>query len=133
MAKILVIEDDELARESVVLMLEENGHEVLVADDGDVGMNIFEEAPFDNMPIDIVVTDLIMPNMSGMDVLARVKKQQPDMKVIVISGGGRLTPLSYLDVAKRLGADEVLAKPFRPRDLNASVQTVLDSPSQSVH
>lgn len=122
MAKVLVIEDDELARESVVLMLEENGHEVEMANDGDVGMKLFFKEHFD-----LVVTDLIMPEMNGMDVLMSIKQERPKTRVLVISGGGRLTPISYLDVAKKLGADEILAKPFSARELVASVKMALNS------
>ncbi len=123
MARVLVIEDDELARESVTLMLEESGHEVSMADDGDVGLKMFAEEPYD-----LVVTDLIMPEVNGMDVLSQIKQEHPDTRVIVISGGGRLTPVSYLDVAEKLGADDVLTKPFTAFELTSSAAMVLHSP-----
>ncbi|MEX0299127.1 MAG: response regulator [Kordiimonas sp.] len=124
MARVLVIEDDELARESVTLMLEESGHEVAMADDGDVGLKMFSEEPYD-----LVVTDLIMPEVNGMDVLSQIKQEHPDTRVIVISGGGRLTPISYLDVAMKLGADDVLTKPFTAFELTSSAAMVLHSPA----
>lgn len=133
MAKILVIEDDELARESIVLMLKEKGHEVLTAEDGHIGLDVFEKNQMYQKPIDMVLTDLIMPTISGMDVLSQIKNKQPDTKVVVISGGGRLTPLSYLDVAKRLGADDVLAKPFTLRALNTTIQSVLYSSPKHIN
>lgn len=123
MAKVLVIEDDELARESVTLMLEENGYEVAMADDGDVGLEMFEKEEFD-----AVVTDLIMPQVNGMDVLMQIKQHKPGTRVLVISGGGRLTPLSYLDVAQKLGADDVLTKPFTANDLITSMKMIMSSP-----
>lgn len=123
MTRILVIEDDELARESVTLMLEENGYEVEMASDGDVGLKMFAQEHFD-----LVVTDLIMPEVNGMDVLSQIKQEHPETRVIVISGGGRLTPISYLDVAKKLGADDVLTKPFTAFELTSAAAMVLHSP-----
>tara|TARA_R110002096_G_scaffold332392_3_gene526422 strand:- start:544 stop:936 length:393 start_codon:yes stop_codon:yes gene_type:complete len=123
MTRILVIEDDELARESVTLMLEERGYEVEMADDGDVGLKMFAESQYD-----LVITDLIMPEVNGMDVLTQIKQKHPDTRVIVISGGGRLTPISYLDVAQKLGADDVLTKPFTAFELTTSAAMVLNSP-----
>jgi CheY-like chemotaxis protein len=120
MAKVLVIEDDELARESVSLILEESGHDVIQADDGDVGIQRMQREE-----CDVVVTDIIMPTVDGLGVLAEIKLHHPRTRVIAISGGGRLTPLSWLDVAKKLGADEVLAKPFSAKDLNSCMQLVL--------
>lgn len=124
MTRVLVIEDDELARESVTLMLEEHGYEVAMAGDGDVGLQMFDAEPYD-----LVVTDLVMPAVNGMDVLTKIKQEHPETRVIVISGGGRLTPVSYLDVAKKLGADDVLSKPFTATELATSAAVVLNSPA----
>ncbi len=120
MAKILVIDDDQFAREALLEITEDMGHSVLTANDGDKGMKELRQQHFD-----VVVTDLIMPNMNGIDVLCQIKRDFALTKVIVISAGSSMTPLSYLDQAKKLGADDVLAKPFSYTDLQTSIENAL--------
>lgn len=120
MVKVLVIDDNELARESVTMVLEDQNYEVFQANDGDIGIDMMGLDAYD-----VVVTDLIMPTMHGIDVLCEIKQLYPETKVIVVSGGSRVTPLSHLDLAKKLGADGILGKPFTANELQMSMQAAL--------
>jgi CheY-like chemotaxis protein len=110
--KILVIDDDQLVRYTISKILENAGHQVVVAEDGMRGFALFErEHP------DVVITDLIMPEQEGIETIIRIKRQRPEVRVIAISGGGRLGNLDALGMAQRLGADDVIAKPFAAAEL----------------
>jgi len=120
MARILTVDDDVLALESMKILLEESGHVVVTACDGDDGIKKASLETFD-----LIITDLIMPNKDGIEMLRYMKREHPTVKVIVVSGGGRTSPDAYLDTAMILGADDTFAKPFAAKDLMASVQTLL--------
>jgi CheY-like chemotaxis protein len=80
-------------------------------------------------PVDVVVSDIIMPEVDGIGLLLKLRKQYPQLRVIVISGGGRTQNVDFLRMAKTLGADMALAKPFTPEELQRAVQAVLDGSS----
>lgn len=120
MAKILVIEDEDLVLEAMRIMLEEGGHCVTSAANGQEGMNALKAARFD-----VIVTDIVMPEVDGLELLTEVKKLYPDTKIVAVSGGGRISPSDYLQTAKVLGADCILSKPFAMSDLVNSVNEVL--------
>jgi CheY-like chemotaxis protein len=115
--KILVIDDDQLVRYTISKILESNGHEVIAAGDGMRGFALFEqEGP------DVVIADLIMPEQEGIETIIRIKRVRPEVRVIAISGGGRLGNFDVLGMAQRLGADEVIAKPFNSEALLSRLQ-----------
>ena len=120
MAKILVIDDDELVRSTVAAALEHAKHEVVQASDGQEGVNTFQGGKFD-----LVVTDIIMPEKEGIETIIEIRQRDPQVKIIAISGGGRTSNQIFLDVAKKFGAVDVLPKPFTPKQLVTMVQTVL--------
>jgi DNA-binding response OmpR family regulator len=120
MARILVIDDDELVRATVKAALEFADHEVVTANDGQAGVDTFKEGTFD-----LVVTDIIMPEKEGIETIIELRQHKPDVKVIAISGGGRTSNQIFLDVAKKFGAVDVLGKPFTPKQLLASVEKAL--------
>jgi CheY-like chemotaxis protein len=66
---------------------------------------------------DIVVTDIVMPEREGLETIMAIKSARPDVPILAISGGGRIGAPPFLDLARRLGADDVLAKPFRTAQL----------------
>lgn len=107
MARILVIDDEELVRFSIADILAEAGHEVFEAENGREGIDVLRE-----QPVDIVITDLLMPEQEGLETITTLRSQWPDLPVIAISGGGRTGNLDFLDSAKKLGASATLAKPF---------------------
>jgi CheY-like chemotaxis protein len=112
MQKILVIDDDVLVRDTIVRILDRKGYQVLVAEDGARGLRLFRsEHP------DLVITDIIMPEKEGLETIRDIRGECPDAKIIAISGGARLGNLDFLQFAGKLGASEMIAKPFDPTDL----------------
>jgi DNA-binding response OmpR family regulator len=120
MARILIIDDDELVRATVKAALELAEHEVVVAENGERGVAMFGGAAFD-----LVVTDIIMPEKEGIETIIELRQRDPTVKIIAISGGGRTSNQIFLDVAKKFGAVDVLAKPFTPKQLLATVEKAL--------
>ena len=94
MRKILIIDDEPYILLMLKKMLEKAGYEVDMASNGQQGMELFEK---DNA--DLVITDIIMPDKEGLEIILEMKKQRPDLKIIAISGGGRISPESYLECA----------------------------------
>ncbi|NNF99001.1 MAG: response regulator [Desulfobacteraceae bacterium] len=120
MARILVIDDDHQVQKMLKQMLEREGYEVAVANDGNEGLDSYR-----NTPYDLVITDLIMPEKEGVETILDLKKEFNDVKIIAISGGGRNTPDQYLKVAKQLGALQTFAKPIKRNDLVQSIRDLL--------
>ena len=116
MAKILVIDDDPLVRNTVARVLRHRGYAAILAEDGHKGLKLFQsEAP------DLVITDIIMPDREGIETIREMRAARPEVKIIAISGGGRLRNLDLLAMAGKLGADEIVAKPFDAAELVAPV------------
>jgi len=112
MTKILVIEDNPIVRSTVGRVLQAGGYEVISADDGLEGVAMFhKERP------DLVVTDIIMPEQEGIETIRQILAEKPATKIIAISGGGRIGNTDFLQIARKIGAAEVLPKPFDPEDL----------------
>ena len=120
MALILVIDDSEICRALVRRMLERERYRVIDAADGDAGIECFaREAP------DLVITDIIMPNREGIETIREIRRMRPNARIIAMSGSVGSGSL-YLEAAKRLGADEVLVKPFPHTLLTSTVHRLLD-------
>lgn len=111
--KVLVIEDNADLRNLVRLALEGAGHEVLTAAQGQEGL-----AYLNGHPVDAVVTDLFMPEMDGIEVIAALRRRFPGVKVVAMSGR---PGVDYLAVAKELGAARILRKPFIMDELLSAV------------
>lgn len=123
MARILVVEDDDLSREIVRELLEYAGHDVMEAPDGVVALRLLS---YDEKRYDLVVTDLIMPKKDGMELITEIKRDYPRIKIIAVTGGDENFPaLSYLRTSKSMRADYVLSKPFRNKELLKAVDEVL--------
>ena len=120
MTRILVIEDDEDVRNLLRDMLEEEGYDIVVAEDGHAGARIWREEA-----VDLVITDIFMPKKDGIEIIAELQLDYPDVKVVAISGGGRLDPDTYLASAELLGAISSLPKPFGRKELLREVRTAL--------
>lgn len=116
MARILVIDDDEQVRSLLEKVIALAGYDVVSAADGVVGLQENERTPFD-----IVITDIIMPEKEGIELIMELKRDYPDVRVIAISGGGRFSPFSYLQTAKKLGADFTFEKPVDLEDLLSAI------------
>ncbi len=120
MNTILIIDDDESMLTSLKEMLIREGFNVLAAKDGKEGLNLFN----DNQ-VDLVITDIVMPEKEGLETIMAMRKASKDIKIIAISGGGRQEPEGYLHVAKSLGARYTFTKPFKRDDLLGAVYELL--------
>ena len=120
MSRILIIDDEQPVRSVFRRALERAGHEVSEAGDGQAGLKQIAASSFD-----LVVTDIVMPEMEGIEFILQVRREQPGLKVIAMSGGGRVAPKAYLDMARAAGAVSVLAKPFTIEALLAAVDAAL--------
>jgi CheY-like chemotaxis protein len=120
MAKVLVIDDDAAMRRMVVRALSAKGHDVTEAENGLDGLVAMEDAK----PA-VMITDILMPKTEGIETITKAKERFPKTKIIAMSGGGISRNLMFLDVARALGVDATLVKPFRPADLVAAVTKVL--------
>jgi len=120
LARILVIDDQEPIRRIVRRALEQNGHEVYDASDGELGMEILESQSFD-----LVVTDIFMPGQDGIVTLRQIRTRFPALKVIVISGGDSTGLMDLRQDAELLGAVSTLQKPFNAREIMDKVRDAL--------
>lgn len=121
MARILIIEDDDQFRELVRKMLEKAGYQdIEEAANGNIGMKLFRKNPFD-----LIITDVIMPDKDGIEVITGLAGNFPGVKIIAMSGGGNITAQSYLQMARDLGACRTLEKPFQYADLIGALQEIL--------
>ena len=116
MAKIIVVEDDIHILELLTRVLNKNGHEVLAAYSGLDGLR---QATIHQT--DILITDLQMPEMDGLQLIAEIKLKFPDAKIIAMSGNKK----EYLDTAKTLGAAITLSKPFQNKALIEAVDSLI--------
>lgn len=114
MLRILLVDDDELFRPMLRATLLKMGHQVREADDGDQAMLMFEQEP-----AEILITDIILPGKEGLEIIGMFKSRFPELKVIAISGAGRVVETNYLKLATAEGADAVLEKPFSKEQLAA--------------
>jgi YesN/AraC family two-component response regulator len=121
--KILIIDDEESIRRVIRQSLEKNGYEVLDAPNGRDGLKIYHEA----LP-DLVITDIIMPEMEGLETIMALRRGNPKVKIITISGGGA-KGFNYLPTALKLGALRAIAKPFTQRELLRTVFDLLEADS----
>ncbi len=120
MARILVVDDEVLVRMTLRQMLEADGHEVEEASNGRDGVALQAEQDFD-----LVLTDIIMPEQEGIETIVHLRRRNPQLKIIAISGGGRTKNMDFLKIAAHVGADETLAKPFSTSELTSAVNRCL--------
>jgi CheY-like chemotaxis protein len=118
--RILVIDDEEAVRLIVREMLILEGYEVEIAANGKVGLQLFRSDP-----TDLIITDIFMPEMEGLETIRELHREYPGVKIIAMSGGGESGMLSFLSYAKRFGALRTLRKPFSREELLANVQELL--------
>ncbi|MGH6962476.1 MAG: response regulator [Dongiaceae bacterium] len=126
MARILVIDDDELVRQTVKMMLEAGGHEVALAAHGGDGLKKFRLRPYD-----LVVCDILMPEKEGVETVKELRQLTRTTPIIAMTGGppiqvgaNRGGDVDYLHMAKALGATQTLRKPFIAAQLRALVRDV---------
>jgi len=120
---ILVVDDEPGIRELLSMMLEAAGHTVAVAEDGVQAPKILA-----THPVEVIITDLLMPERDGLEFITEVRKKYPGIKIIAMSGGGHIARDSYLRIAKNFGAHFLLEKPFSQAGVLNAIETVLKLP-----
>ena len=123
MQSILVIDDDKLMCLAVARILSSAGYEVAQAFNGDDGLQMCRNRKFD-----LVITDLIMPDKEGIQIIRELRKEDSGIRIIAMSAGGRGGATDYLKWARLMGAKECLSKPIKREDLLHAVTTVLGLP-----
>lgn len=123
MATILLIEDEPQIRWLYKTFLEGDGHDIIEADNGDVGLKLYRQSP-----TDLVITDIIMPEKEGIETIMELRRDFPLAKIIAISGGGKTTTTdTCLHLAGGVGATATLAKPVGRDELLDAVRNILAS------
>ncbi len=115
---VLVIDDDTEIREMIRKMLINENYKVVEAINGMEAFKILDN----KLKIDIVITDIIMPEKEGLETIRELKKDYPHIKILAISGGGKGSAQNYLSMAKAMGANLTLSKPFSLQELLESVR-----------
>jgi YesN/AraC family two-component response regulator len=108
MAHILLVDDDALVVETLSNAITNKGHTLVTATNGDEGMKKFAEDKFD-----LVITDIIMPEKEGIEMIMEMRRLAPGTRIVAISGGGRTGNVNFLEMAGKLGATAILKKPIR--------------------
>jgi len=127
MARILIIEDDDQTRSMLRQVLEREGYEVVDAPDGREGIRLYR-----GKPTDLIITDIIMPEKEGIETIMELKRDFPDVKIIAMSGGGRIGPDEYLHVAKKLGAQRTFAKPVEREEMLKAIRELLTRTNRKI-
>lgn len=120
LARILLVEDDAAIRRLLAIHLADAGHDVVEAADATDALDRIERDA-----IDAVVTDILMPDMDGLELILAVRRRGLDLAILATSGGGAMNPADILGRAAALGADTVPRKPFRAEQLHNAVNAIL--------
>ncbi|MGB5719086.1 MAG: response regulator [Woeseiaceae bacterium] len=131
MKKILLIDDETHVRDSIARVLSREGYDVETAANAEAGLTMLADAKYD-----VLISDIIMPGIDGVEAIRRARDAQPDIKIVAISGGGNfghkayepnaITTTAYLQSAAEAGADWVITKPFERRTLVESVRRLFE-------
>ena len=116
--RILVVEDDVQVRKMVCKVLNNQGYDLAEAANGKEVFKILRN----KVNIKIVVADIIMPEKDGLETIQELKRDYPDIKILAISGGGKISAQNYLILAQKVGADLILKKPFDKQELLDAVK-----------
>ncbi|MCX7048102.1 MAG: response regulator [Candidatus Sumerlaeota bacterium] len=120
MAYILVADDELVIRQILRETIEADGHEVGLASDGNEVMRMVRE----RLP-DLAILDIIMPDKEGLETIMEIRREFPALPVIAMSGGAKVGPQSYLELAQRFGARRALSKPFNISELRQAIKDLL--------
>ena len=125
MKRILIIDDEESALDLLRRILEQEGHEVAAARNGQEGVEIFRRQQFD-----LVVTDMVMPVKDGLKTILELRRVDPAIPLIAISGGGAIAKERYLNVAGYIEGVCTLPKPFSRVELLSAIDKLLNPPAE---
>ena len=126
MVSILLVEDDDELRTLLKLLLTSSGYEVREAPNGTRACAMYQRHRFD-----LVITDLVMPDIDGLEVIMELLRRDKSAKIIAISGGGQDRGKEYLRIAQKLGAQLTLSKPFSNEQFLEAVSLVLENSAKS--
>ncbi len=118
MSRILVVDDEELVRTLTVQVLERAGYEVVGAGDAQLALDLLEEGRFD-----LVLSDVVMPGLSGVELLNELRDTQPDLPVLLMTGGSPQPERTTR--ALELGANGIVYKPYAHSELLEAVRAAL--------
>ncbi len=120
MTHILIIDDEQPIRLMLRKLFESEGYTVTEASNGREGLKRYHENP-----ADLIITDIIMPDKEGTETIMELKKENPAIKIIAMSGGGKNKPDGYLHTAKLLGAKQTFEKPIRKDALLEAIKKLI--------
>jgi YesN/AraC family two-component response regulator len=122
MSKVLVVDDEDSVRKMLRTMLKNDVDEIIEAANG-----IEAKALCLNSDIDLIITDIVMPEKHGVDLVMELKQEMPNLPIIAISGGGGVTGrFDYLEIVNLMGVNKVLSKPFEAKELRDMVHEILE-------
>jgi len=120
LALVLIVDDDPQMLRLLTDVVELDNHDVLLAQDGSLAVDYFE-----HQQPDLMITDILMPNKEGLELISEVREKFPKTKIIAYSGGGSSDPESYLEFATGMGADRVFSKPMPLAELREEIKGLL--------
>jgi two-component system response regulator AtoC len=120
---IVLVEDQPDQRQALKMALQMEGYAVRVARNGHEALALMAERPSR-----VVITDIFMPDMDGLELIAQIREQFPETKIISVSGGARHSQVDYLESSRLLGVHAALQKPFEVKDLLALVRELIGRP-----
>lgn len=121
MSRILLVDDDQLVNTTLLMTLENQGHDVVACGDGRAALERLRQ----DTAFDVMITDILMPDMDGLELIRAVRALAPQLRIIAMSGGGRRGNQDFLQFAEAFGADAALTKPFNGETLLATLRDVL--------
>lgn len=121
MKQILIIDDDNLVRGMMAKAIQKAGYNVKEASDGNEGLQIIL-----HYPIDLVITDMLMPDKEGVETIIEIREIRKDLKIVAMSSGGKKQDMTFLKMAEGVGANKLLKKPFRPSELLETIKGLLE-------
>ncbi len=120
MARVLLVDDDLQIRDMLKLTLQRDGHEVTEAENGIQAVQRYESGV-----TDLVITDIVMPEKEGIETIMELRSLDPLVKIIAISGGGRINPDDYLNWARRFGVRYTFTKPVDREELRQAIEELM--------
>ena len=120
MAKILEVDDDEQVLDMLYESLTREGFDVQKASNGEQGLRIYRQEP-----VDLIITDILMPEKEGIETIIELRQDFPDVKIIAMSGGGRIGTKDYLHLAKIFGVQRTFTKPVAREQLLDAIKELL--------
>ena len=120
MTKVLLVDDDKIIRETLTEVLKLKNYYVHSLSDGTKVLSEIKENDYD-----IIILDIVMPNKEGLETIQDVRKVNTKIPILAVSGGGRTTPSSNLEIARMMGANDTLIKPFDSLSLIQKIQSLL--------